>query len=250
MIASLVVTLLAAGNEEIVLTDEVGKARVVMVAQAAGSKRYWAKWQQLPGEKPEGTAVFEREDSSRGARFYSVGGAAGFSLADDGKKALVKGSTVPAYSLYTRQPRPTTMILSGDAAGSADALIRAYRTEHGLPVEALSKAQVQSQLDEASKKTGAACKPAPTFSVEWSGFEKSQKAALPAVGKTFLGSLTTLCADADYREAISKLKGVRLEYASASDFSVEKRDGTLVIGVREDVANPDAQLTQWLRDNL
>jgi hypothetical protein len=240
---------LGAAAEELVLTDEVGKLRVELVSMPKSANRFWAKWQNMPGVA-DGSAMLEREEGASSVRFQAPGGAAGFAIEGAGQKALVKGSTVPAYRLLAGGRRePVTLVASSDAA-STD-LERRYRQEHGLPLGALPKVKLDAVLSEATQKTNDACGSKLRLNVDARSFAETNQQSLPVVGQIFLQALGSLCSDADYRGAVQKLTTLEVSAARANeDLVLRLEGGVLKIAVRDDVANPRARVSVWLTENL
>jgi hypothetical protein len=231
--------------EELMLADEAERVSVTITGWGPSGRRSIVQWKGVPGAD-DGVAIFERSGDEGQSRLTVVGGGASFWLRSGPSAALVKGTSLPTWELVLDRRPPITLVSRpGDVPRQL--LERAYREAHGLPLDAQPKERVTASLEAARKKVSSACGAAPAVRVDWPAFGR---AALPVVAAQVLAALEALCGDADYRAAIAELRELIVTPTATTDFELERATGSVIVRLRDDVANPRERALQSLRDTL
>lgn len=148
---------------------------------------------------------------------------------------------------YTKPPTAGILLFKGrdiplKSVDRPVSLAESYARAECMDVTGQEEAQ--KELNEALSQFASKCGKKPTLQVDWKSFKEPGHACN---GREFIKAFVHHCADADYREAITNVKEIKL---SSGDGNFKKSGGIFVYGVPTKPINTMKRAFNWLENNL
>jgi hypothetical protein len=238
---------------EVVLVDRTSQATVAMAdhpGDGSGNTVVVA-WDHAPGEVAAGAMMFRRERRGDRTSYVAIGGGP-ILIVDRGSRTLVAGTAVPVFEVAFAKDwdHPVAMVVSQDAKPDVAALLGRYRAYEHVAGDREGKGEIETAIRAQLAQTGAACKGALRADVAWVEFERAGQLALAKQAVGLLEAMAAACADRDFREAIARIRSLRVGYRADGALQLAAR-GTDVAAVLSPTSfNPRETARRWIKDNL
>jgi hypothetical protein len=252
-LAAIVVAGRSAFAVEVVLVDRTSQATVAM-ADYPGDKSgntVVVAWDNAPGDLPTGAMMFRRERHSGSTTYVAIGGGP-ILIVDRGRHTLVSGTSVPVFEVAFAKDwdHPVPMVASQDIKLDIATLVGRYRTYEHVAGDREGKGEIDTAIHAQLAQTNTACKGSLRTDVAWTEFERAGQIALAKQTVGLLEAMASSCSDRDYRDAISKLRGLRIGYRADGALDLAVKGSDVVASISPKSFNPRETALRWIKDNL
>jgi hypothetical protein len=252
-LAVIVVSARSALAVEVVLVDRTSQATVAMAdyPEDKSGNTVVVAWDNAPGDLPTGAMMFRRERHSSRTVYVAIGGGP-ILIVDRGGHALVSGTSVPVFEVAFAKDwdHPVQMVASPDAKLDIAKLVGRYRMYEHIAGDGEGKREIDAAIRAQLAHTNTACSGSLGTDVAWMEFERAGQVALAKQTVALLEALASSCSDRDYKDAISKLRRLRIGYRADGALDLVSKGSEIGASISPKSFNPRETARRWIKDNL
>jgi hypothetical protein len=238
---------------EVVLTNELERAKITIAEVPDQRDALVVAWQGVPGVTPAtGAMVYYRDRSSSELRYFAIGGGGRFSIIDRGSSRRFRGTASMVVEVVSDDPKHP-LVFVGDTRQTVDvaALLAQYAAFENIAAPSETRAAIESAIAAKATQTNRACGSRLAPKLAWKTFATPASLRLAKQAVSILESIEAICSDKDYAEAVRGLRELQVDYqADGGALRLEKTSAALVVRFSDTSFNPRETARLWLRDHL